>query len=155
IPAIPVNVGAGDVPVETQALLQNRPRPANSENEPVLSTLASSPGRSASSLTPLQQSALFPVVQLVPALGFMGLWYWDRRRRYLEQHPEVVRRRRARRALIRERRSLRQAARAGDAPQFAAAAVNAMRAACAPHYPADPRAVVGRDVLEVLPEQER
>jgi hypothetical protein len=30
-----------------------------------------------------------------------------------------------------------------------------MRAACAPHYPADPRAVVGRDVLEVLPETER
>src|SRR5262249_9117008 len=97
----------------------------------------------------------FPVVQLAPALAFTGLWYWDRRRRYLEQHPEVVHRRSARRALIRERRSLRRAARAGDAPSFAAAAVNAMRAACAPHYPAAPPAVVGRDVLEVLPEPDR
>ena len=155
IPAIPVNVGSGDVPVETQALLQNRPRPASTENEPVLSSLAAAPGRAASSLTPLQLSGLFPVVQLAPAVGFLGLWYWDRRRRYLAQHPEVVRRRRARRALIRERRSLRRAARSGDAPQFAAAAVNAMRAACAPHYPADPRAVVGRDVLGILSEHER
>jgi hypothetical protein len=155
IPSIPVSVASGDVPAETQALLQARPRPAAAENEPVLGPLAAAPGRAAVSLMPMQQTAWFPLLQLAPAAGFFGLWYWDRRRRYLEQHPEVVRRRRARRALTRERRNLRRAARAGDAQGFAAATVNALRAACAPHYPADPRAVVGRDVLEVLPENER
>jgi hypothetical protein len=155
IPGVPISVASGDVPAETQALMQSRPRPAATENEPVLGPLAAASGRAAFSLRPMQQSAWFPLVQLAPAVGFFGLWYWDRRRRYLEQHPEVVRRRRARRALMRERRSLRRAARAGDAQGFAMATVNALRAACAPHYPADPRAVVGRDVLEVLHEHER
>ena len=48
---------------------------------------------------------------------------------------------------------MRRAARAGDAPGFAAAAVSAMRVACAPHYPADPHALVGADVLALLPPQ--
>ena len=30
-----------------------------------------------------------------------------------------------------------------------------MRVACAPHYPAEPRALVGGDVLPLLPETER
>jgi hypothetical protein len=47
---------------------------------------------------------------------------------------------------------MRQAARAGDAEGFASAAVRAMRVACAPHYPAEPRALVGSDVLQVLAE---
>jgi len=33
--------------------------------------------------------------------------------------------------------------------------VNAMRVACAPHYPADARALVGADVLALLPEPDR
>ena len=72
-----------------------------------------------------------------------------------KQHPDVLLRRRARRALRRERRSLQRAARAADAPRFAAAAVSAMRVACAPHYPAEPRALVGGDVLPLLPEPDR
>jgi hypothetical protein len=79
-----------------------------------------------------------------------GLWTWDRRRRYLEQHPDIVRRRRARRALNRERRRLRKAARRKDAPTFATSAVNAMRVACAPHYPAEARALVGADIIPIL-----
>ena len=30
-----------------------------------------------------------------------------------------------------------------------------MRVACAPHYPAEPRALVGADVLPLLPEPDR
>ena len=81
---------------------------------------------------------------------FLGLWGWDRRRRYLEQHPEVVLRRCARRALRRQWRDLRRAARAGDAARFTTAAVTALRAACAPYFPADPRALVSADVLPLL-----
>jgi hypothetical protein len=54
-----------------------------------------------------------------------------------------------------QRRILRRAARAADAPRFAAAAVRAMRVACAPHYPAEPRALVGIDVLPLIPEPDR
>jgi hypothetical protein len=101
-------------------------------------------------LLPVQQQAWFLGLQLLPAACLGGLWQWDRRRRYLEQHPEVVLRRRARRDLRRQRRVLHRAARQGDARTFAAAAVSAMRAACAPHYPAEPRALVGRDILHVF-----
>ena len=45
---------------------------------------------------------------------------------------------------------MRRAARASDAPRYAAAAVNALRAACAPHYPAEAGALVGTDVLPLL-----
>jgi hypothetical protein len=117
--------------------------------------LASSPGLAAASLIPIQSRIWFPLMQLAPAAAFLGLWGWDRRRRFLEQHPEVIRRRRARRGLRREWRALERAARAGDGRRFTGAAVNAMRAACAPHYPAEPRALVGSDVLLVLPEVER
>ena len=81
---------------------------------------------------------------------FAGLWGWDRRRRYYEKHPDILLRRKARRALRRQWRSARRAAQAKDAPGFAAAAVSAMQVACAPHYPAEPRALVGSDVLALL-----
>jgi hypothetical protein len=115
----------------------------------VLSGLAASPGWTGT-LLPLQTSPWFPIVQLIPAGAFLGLWTWDRRRRYYEQHPDVLLRRRARRALHREWRALRRAARDKDAPRFAGAAVSAMRVACAPHYPAEPRALVGKDILQVI-----
>jgi hypothetical protein len=98
----------------------------------------------------VQQQAWFLALQLVPAIGLAGLWRWDRRRRYLELHPEIILRRRARRDLRRQRRLLHRAARRRDAQGFAAAAVNAMRTAIAPHFPAEPRALVGRDVLQVF-----
>jgi hypothetical protein len=88
-------------------------------------------------------------------MTFFGLWGWDKRRRYLAQHPDLVLRRRARRALRRERRALQRAAHAADAPRFVACAVRSLRVACAPHYPAEPRALVGADILAVLPEHER
>jgi len=152
IPAVPATVRPGAASAETQALLQTNWTAAESDQEPALSGLAASPGRTARSLRPLQQRGWFVLMQAAPAAALFGLWCWDRRRRFLEQHPDIVLRRRARRALRREWRALRQASRVGDAQGFAAAAVSAMRVACAPHFPAEPRALVGGDVLQVIRE---
>lgn len=151
VPPVPVKVQPGASPAELSALLARGAAEAEPEKEPVLSGLAAAAGRSSNSLLPLQERPWFPLVQLFPAGAILWLWAWDRRRRYLEQHPDILLRRRARRALRREWRAVREAARAGDAPGYAAAAVSAMRVACAPHYPAEPRALVGGDVLQVLP----
>jgi hypothetical protein len=150
IPAMPVRIAPSPVPVNTAALAQAAEARPKTAKEPALGPLASTPGSSAASLLPVQQRAWFPAVQLAPGLVFLALWYWDRRRRFLERHPEVVRRRRALRVLRRERKALRKAARASHAPEFASAALRAMRAAAAPHYPAEPRALVGADILPLL-----
>jgi hypothetical protein len=155
IPSVPIKVTPGTAPADLSALQHPDLADAETQKEPVLSGLATAPGLTASSLVPLQRQVWFPLVQLAPASAFLGLWLWDRRRRYFEQHPNLVLRRQARRALRRHRRLLHKAVRAGDAPQFATAAVSAMRVACAPHYPAEPRALVGGDVLLLLPEAER
>ena len=155
IPPVPVTVKPGATPADYHALVQPASTAGEPEKELVLHGLAASRGPAAASLVPPQQQAWFPLIQLAPAAAFFGLWSWDRRRRYLEQHPDVLLRRRARRALHHQRRILRRAARAADAPRFAVAAVSAMRVACAPHYPAEPRALVGTDVLPLLPEPDR
>jgi hypothetical protein len=155
IPSVPVTVNPGATPADAAALAQAAATAGEPEKELVLAGLAASRGRTAASLVPPQQRAWFPLIQLAPAAFFFGLWNWDRRRRYLEQHPDILLRRRARRALHRQRRSLERAARAADAPRFATAAVSAMRVACAPHYPAEPRALVGADILLLLPEPDR
>jgi len=150
IPSFPVTVKPGAEAADLATLQQVGRISSDPEKDPALSGLAASPGRTAQSLVPLQGQTWFPLVQLAPAAAFLGLWGWDRRRRFLEQHQDIVLRRRARRALRREKRALRRAARTGDAQGFAAAAVSAMRVACAPHYPAEPRALVCGDVLQVL-----
>ncbi len=155
IPSLPVTVKPGAIPADLTALTQPDSTAGQPEKELVLHGLAASRGRTAASLVPPQQQAWFPLIQLAPAAFFFGLWNWDRRRRYLEQHPDILLRRRARRALRRQRRILERAARAADAPRFAAAAVSAMCVASAPHYPAEPRALVGADVLPLLPEPDR
>ena len=155
IPSVPVTVQPSVVAADFPALTQAASTANGAEKELVLRGLARSRGRTAYSLVPPQQQAWFPLMQLAPAAAFFGLWNWDRRRRYLEQHPDVMLRRRARRALRRQWRILRRAAQTADAPRFAAAAVSALRVACAPHYPAEPRALVGADVLPLLPEPDR
>ena len=150
IPSLPVTVIPSATVADLQLIEQNTSKSSEPDEELSLSTLAAAPGPSVSSLRPLQREPWFPFVQFAPALGFVGLWGWDRRRRYLEQHPEIILRRRARRGLRRELRKLRRAARAGDAPRFATAAVSAMRIASAPHFPAEPNALVGSDVLELV-----
>jgi hypothetical protein len=147
IPPVTVNVQPGELPVQAPL---DWPELDEREKPPALSGLATAEGRKVSSLTPLQLRLWFPAMQLLPALGFLGLLIWDQRRRHLEQHPEIVRRRAARRALRRQRRLLKRAAAAGDAPGFARHSVTAMQVACAPHYPAEPRALVCGDVLSLI-----
>lgn len=153
IPALSVNVTAGTVTAEAQAIAQAAAATTD-ETKLKLSGLATTPGRAAS-LSPLQLSNGFLWGQLVPVFGFTGLWLWDRRRRFYAMHPEVLVRKRARRALRRERVELNKVAQANDAARFVDLAVSAMRIGSAPHFPAAPRALVGRDVLELLDETER
>jgi len=115
-----------------------------------LSALVPRPGKTAGSLKPPQLRGWFVSSQLMPVLGFLGLWQWDRRRRFLAAHPEIVRRRRALRALRHEKKKLQKAVAAGDAAAFIRHAADAMRIAVAPHYPANPRALVCGDVLQHL-----
>ncbi len=155
VPGVAVTVLPGTVSAaDHQSVLQAEKLDREVEKEPVLSGLAASPGFSAT-LVPVQQRAWFPLLHLVPACALLALWLWDRRRRFLEQHPAIVLRRRALRALRRQRRELQKAVKARDSAGFTSIAVNAMRIAVAPHYPAEPRALVGSDVLTILPEPER
>jgi len=159
IPSVPITVTPGTVTkIDSEPLAITTEVQTGSqgkEKKLALSALATSPGRIAESLVPLQQRGWFVFVQCLPVVGFAALWAWDRRRRFLEQHPDILLRRRARRALRRERRELLKAVRAGDNLRHATVAVSAMRVACAPHYPAEPRALVCRDILDSLDETER
>ncbi len=155
IPPVPVQVEPGLVPIDAQALAKAESAAPLASPEPMLSGLAESRGLAVASLVPLQQQPWFPVIQLAPAGVFLGLFLWDRRRRYRESHPEIVLRQRTRRRLRRERFALRRAAQAGDAFGVLFRSVRALRLACAPHYPAEPRALVGADVLALLPREER
>lgn len=152
IPPLPITVLPGNVSVDSAALAAMNAPAAPEEKKLKLSDLAVSPGWSDSTLQPLQQRRWFVAVQLLPLIGFVALWQWDRRRRFLEQHPEIVRRRQARRALRHAKREIRQALNAGDATGFSNAALHALRIIVAPHYPAEPQALVSRDVLQVLGE---
>jgi hypothetical protein len=150
IPGLPITVLPGKNP---EALLVRRAAQAlipDKDEEPVLSGLVASPGRITSSLIPLQQRPWFPAVQVAPAALVLGLWGWDRRRRYLEAHPDVVRRRKARRALQKEQKKIREALANRDPAGFAHSTVRALQVACSPYYPAEARALVGTDVLDVL-----
>jgi hypothetical protein len=154
IPALPVTILAGGI--QTNADMALMLSENNSEPGPSigLSKLARTPGCTGS-LVPVQMRGWFPLVQILPALGFCGLWFWDRRRRFLEQHPEIVRRRQARRALRRELRLLEQAANSGDAVNFVRHGISALQIVSAPHYPASPQALVCGDILSIFPPSER
>jgi hypothetical protein len=155
IPSMPVSVSPGRSPEAVKALLAAQALIPEKKKELVLHGISPSPGFAASSLAPLQQRPWFLLLQLAPALGFFLLWAWDKRRRFLEKHPGIVLRRRARTALRRHRREIRRATMAKDGDGLVQAAVRAMQAACAPHYPAEANALVGSDVLAVLDPIER
>jgi hypothetical protein len=116
--------------------------------------VVSEPGQ-AGSLAPVQERSWFPVLQLVPAVAFLGLVIWDRRRRYFEQHPDVLIKRRARKALRRHRAEFQAAVNAGDMTRAVSAGVQGLQAGCAPFFPAEPRALVGTEVLSLLPASMR
>lgn len=150
VPPQPVTVVGEGLPVELPTGDDAGAEAGRAEARLKLSALAPSPGQTAGSLRPLQLRAWFVVVQLAPVAAFLALWQWDRRRRYLAAHPEIVRRARARRALRREKQRLKQAIATGDAGAFVQHAARAMSIAVAPHFPAEARAMVGADVLTQL-----
>jgi hypothetical protein len=154
IPSVPVTVQPGRAPADAAAILQPDENRGNVEEELTLSALAPLPGHGAATLVPLQRQTWFLIVEVTPMLAFLGIWAWDRRRRYLEIHPQIMVRRRAKRALRKERRKLRRAATTHDFNAFADAAVTALRVGSAPHLPANPSALVGGDVLTVLADKE-
>jgi hypothetical protein len=155
IPAIPITVLPDPSYTNSLAEVEASGGDRTAPRKLALSGLVTRPGESVSSLRPLQAQLWFGAVQIAPVLLFGGLWLWDRRRQYLEQHPEIVRRRRARRELRRVKRQLHRAAQAGSAADFTRLGVSALQIACAPHFPADPRALVCGDVMEVLDAEER
>jgi hypothetical protein len=155
IPSLPVRVLAGETGTNADAALMLAENPTEPEQKLGLSRLAPAPRWKTGSLVPLQLRGWFPFVELLPVLGCFALWCWERRRRFLEQRPEIVRRRSARRALRRELRLLEQAAAKNEAAKFVRCAINALQIASAPHYPATPRALVCGDVLQILTAAER
>jgi hypothetical protein len=150
IPSVPVTVAPEKLPERIPASDFAGTPPA----APALSGLADAPGRPAA-LKPLQLRGWFIALQLLPVLLFIDLWQWARHRRYLEAHPEIVRRRKARRALRRENARRKKAVAAGDAAGFLRHAVAALRVVCAPRYPANPQALVCADVLAQLTGPEK
>jgi len=150
IPSLPITVLPGRAPVDMAAMLQSETNSNEIEEELTLSGLANIPGRRAATLVPIQGQAWFPAMQIAPIAIFLGLLGWERRRRYLETHPQILVRRRARRALRRERRTLRRAAQGGNVSVFAASAVRALRIGSAPHFPAEPGALVAGDILQLF-----
>ncbi len=151
IPALPVTVMNDGLPVQLAAWNADEKNLAPLK----LSALAEAPGKSMASLKPLQKQGWFVVLQIVPVLGFIVLWRWDERRRFLEAHPEIVRRRKALRDLCIEKKKLQAAIAAGDLEKFVMHAATAMRIAVAPHFPAAARAMVGGDVLSLLDERQQ
>jgi hypothetical protein len=151
IPGLPVTVAGEGLPMELAAFDDE----TKSGTPLKLSGMAPTRGKTASSLEPPQLSGWFVGVQLVPVMGLFALWQWDRRRRFLEAHPEIVRRRQAKRALRREKIILQKAFEARDAATFVQRAADSMRIAVSPHFPAHPQALVCGDVLAQLNDTER
>jgi len=154
IPPVPILVvGGADVPV-VQMAPPSATDDEDAEPELKFAEVMRSPGATAT-LTPVQARGWFLLLQLVPALALGGLWWWDRRRRYLADHPDVVARARARRALRRELGRLRRAGRARDGRAFVESAARGFQQAAAPATRANPAALVAADVLGALPAGER
>ena len=151
IPALPVTVVGNGLPVQLPVFDDE-----NKSTAPLkLSELATTVGKTAASLKPLQLRRWFVALQFVPAIGLIALWQWDRRRRFLEAHPEIVRRQKAKRDLQREKIKLEKAVAVGNAAAFVQHAADAMRIVVAPNYPANPQALVCADVLAPLTDAER
>ncbi|HXC99037.1 MAG TPA: hypothetical protein VN048_06830, partial [Verrucomicrobiae bacterium] len=160
IPPVPLTVDPAPVSTAQAPLPPIASRPGTDDSTPVekelvLAGLSTAPGLAVSTLVPLQQHWWFFAIQLVPAAALGGLWAWDRRRRHLREHPEILRKRRARRGMRRQLRLAQRAAAARDAAGFARGAAEALREACAPHGAADPAALVCADVLQELPATEQ
>ena len=150
VPSLAVKVLPGPVSSGAQAWQADSGVGKRSE----LSVLAKESGPGRKTLRPLRWQPGFIGAEAGVLAAILGLWLWDRRRRHLLAHPEILMRRRAIRALGRARRALRRAVEAGDTAFFVESGVAAMRVISAPHYPAEPQALVCSDVLRLLGQDE-
>jgi hypothetical protein len=155
IPGVELTIVAEGLPTETSATMWSAGNESAQVKKTSLSQLASGRGKTMSSLVPLQMQSWFIIVQLLPVWALFAIWDWDRRRRFLAAHPEIVRRRQALRALRRERKNFRRAADDLDAHGFIRSGVAALQIVTAPHYPAEPRALVCGEVLNLFSDGER
>lgn len=152
---VPIKVIPSETAIDSGALAQANAASGPRETQLTLSGMAVAPGFGASSLLPIQSRPWFILVQVAPALLFLILFVWDKRRRYLAAHPDVVLRARGLRELRRRRKAMNHAWERRDAATFSLEAIEALRAGSSPHYPALPRALVGSDVLQVLAPEVR
>jgi len=155
IPPVPVQASAEGLPTNWVAEIAALEADERVDKRPRLNELTHAPGKTLASLQPLQASPNFLLVQFGPVAGLLAWWGWARRQRYLAAHPEILRRRHARRALRHERRVLHGAVARNDPAGFARSAVAALQIASAPHYPAEPRALVCGDVLGLFDERQQ
>jgi hypothetical protein len=149
--APPGFAAAETLPVAAPAARAKDEDSIDQEHEWNLTGLAEIPGSRYVSLQPAQQQPWFLWLQTVPASLLASFWAREHRRRYLADHPEVLRKRRARRGLHRQLRRLRRYHAAKEANGFALAGVDALREVCAPFTAAHPQAIACQDVLALLP----
>ena len=140
-------------PADTSAQTPSPTTPPAPEEQ--LQGLVDTPGRPVGTLVPLQSRPAFLLAQIIPATLLASLWLWDRRRRFLAAHPEIPAMRKALRHCRARLANARTASAAGNAPEFAAAIVGALRAACAPMADANPDSIVCADVLALMPPERR
>lgn len=152
---VPIRVIPSEAPIDAAAFAQANASSGAKEQALTLSGMAIAPGFAASSLAPIQSRPWFILVQAAPAVLFLALFIWDKRRRFLAAHPDVVLRARGLRELRKRRHAMNRAWERQDATTFRDEAVEALRAGSSPHYSALPRALVGSDVLGVLPPEQR
>jgi hypothetical protein len=155
IPGVPLTIVTEGLPMSSSATIWSATNETVMTQKSSLSQLAGSRGKTVSNLKPLQMRPSFVMLQLLPVFALLAVWEWDRRRHYLAAHPDIVRRRQALRALRRERRVIRRAVANGDAAGFLRSGVAALQIAAAPHYPAEPRALVCGEVLNLFGDGER
>jgi hypothetical protein len=151
IPALPVTVIGDGLPTQV-----NDWNSGNTNTAPLkLSALVKFSGKTIPDLQPPQKRFGLIAVQILPLYLLFLLWRWDERKRFMEAHPEIVRKQKAKRDLRCERKRLQQAVMQNDAEKFVVHAANAMSIAVAPHFPADARAMVCGDVLSQFSVQEQ
>jgi hypothetical protein len=148
IPSVPVKVLPAPPGTVMPVVPPDEPEPGAVEpEEPALSAIVEALGAPAGSLRPLQQRPGFIALQLAFAAALAGVWGWHRRRAHLENHPEILARRAARRALQRRLAEIRAAAQARDAAAFAVHCADAFKEAAAPELDSAPQALVAADLL--------
>lgn len=160
IPPVPVTVKGAPAPPPAPADSAPAPAPESAvekpkTNEPILTGLAETPGRWRRDVLPAAAHGWFWIAQAVPAVALLAMWWHRRRADFLAAHPEVVRRRHARKAVRGHLRRARSAARARKPEEFVAAGVDALREAAAPLDTAQAQSLVLEEVLAKLDEAER